>query len=316
MHDVLSPRAASKNNPVDRSVNDRLLPSFALNQLHLVTKITPFWHRHQRNKIDQIQIIEITPQTRNINAPSRQNQKHEPRAFRPEIWMELDSYRSPTNRDCDKYRSTDQQPPVKRVHVVYRLCSKRQSRSDRPSTHGSRRSAANPLETCSETRGTGMKSVCTGVHPSTDRYLRETATDQLVEEVPGKSAFRSLSLVFLRETNMAVRYQWSCDGSTSLLPYRTRKSILLLPTNTEAFSSKLALSRPLATISSEEGCTGIYIEEFLSLVLSSISLALCPSIVRPSSMDLYPFRLCRCASFNGGKKWPEWESENQISWSR
>lgn len=74
MHDVLSPRAASKNNPVDRSVNDRLLPSFALNQLHLVTKITPFWHRHQRNKIDQIQIIEITPQTRNINAPSRQNQ--------------------------------------------------------------------------------------------------------------------------------------------------------------------------------------------------------------------------------------------------
>lgn len=230
--------------------------------------------------------------------------------------MELDSYRSPTNRDCDKYRSTDQQPPVKRVHVVYRLCSKRQSRSDRPSTHGSRRSAANPLETCSETRGTGMKSVCTGVHPSTDRYLRETATDQLVEEAPGKSAFRSLSLVFLRETNMAVRYQWSCDGSTSLLPYRTRKSILLLPTNTEAFSSKLALSRPLATISSEEGCTGIYIEEFLSLVLSSISLALCPSIVRPSSMDLYPFRLCRCASFNGGKKWPEWESENQISWSR
>lgn len=41
MHDVLSPRAASKNNPVDRSVNDRLLPSFALNQLHLVTEITP-----------------------------------------------------------------------------------------------------------------------------------------------------------------------------------------------------------------------------------------------------------------------------------
>ena len=43
-------------------------------------------------------------------------------------------------------------------------------------------------------------------------------------------------------------YHWSCDGSTSLLPYRTRKSILLLPTNTRwgGFSSKRALSLSLS----------------------------------------------------------------------
>ena len=35
-------------------------------------------------------------------------------------------------------------------------------------------------------------------------YLRESAMDQRLEEAPGKSAFRSLSLVFLGETNMAV----------------------------------------------------------------------------------------------------------------
>lgn len=63
-------------------------------------------------------------------------------------------------------------------------------------------------------------------------------------------------------------YHWSCDGSTSLLPYRTRKSILLLPTNTRwgGFSSKRALSlasrqRGNATIfsgTSNRGCARVY----------------------------------------------------------
>lgn len=133
-----------------------------------------------------------------------------------------------------------QQPPVKRS-ALFTACLRRGRVAD---TIGRARTilAAVPLiRTEHHRRGkSGWKAFPRACTRQLIGYLRETAMNQRVEEAPGKSAFRSLSLLFLRETNMAVRYHWSCDGSTSLLPYRTRKSILLLPTNTEAFSSKLA----------------------------------------------------------------------------
>ena len=62
-------------------------------------------------------------------------------------------------------------------------------------------------------------------------------------------------------------YHWSCDGSTSLLPYRTRKSILLLPTNAEGFFLETcSRQKGNATIfsgtSNPKVCTCIWNEEF------------------------------------------------------
>lgn len=70
-------------------------------------------------------------------------------------------------------------------------------------------------------------------------YLRESAIDQRLEEAPGKSTFRSLSLVLLGETNMAVlplELRWL----HLVVAVSYQKINTPVATNTEAFSSERA----------------------------------------------------------------------------
>lgn len=91
-------------------------------------------------------------------------------------------------------------------------------------------------------------------------YLRESAIDQRLEEAPGKSTFRSLSLVLLGETNMAVlplELQWL----HLVVAVSYQKINTPVATNTEAFSSeRVHVHRQYYDIFRNEDSNYAYIE--------------------------------------------------------
>ena len=169
-------------------------------------------------------------------------------------------------------------------------------------------------------------------------YLRESAMDQRLEEAPGKSAFRSLSLVFLGETNMAVlplELRWlhlvvavsyqkintpvahQCRGlfpRNVLSPERQRYDIFRNEQSkgVYVYMKRRVRARKSKTTTEELTSSSRFIPFCLTF---SIALFVHPrygsTISFSLSLSLSSFSLP--VLFNGGKKWPEWESENQIS---
>lgn len=196
--------------------------------------------------------------------------------------------------------------------------SRRQSR--RHDRHGSRRSAANPHGTSStrETKSAFVR-VCALVNWSV--YLRWNGDGSASGRSPWKIRFPQ-SLPGLPEGN---KY----GGA---LPLELRWLHLVVAVSYQKINTPVAhqyrgffletRSHPLRN-DIFRGTIGLYRENTvdrggsaLSLYLRRFPPSLPRSFVRRGFILFSVSVVASIPSFNGGKKWPEWESENQISWSR